>query len=493
MAKKRKIVEIYFILYLAALIFLIPSKNNENKDTINNSPSRIFQLPFSLKPEKNALLASVRLDSSGISYYNIDSVNTIFYTGSIKDIKYEVSIEDRSTRQVLTINEDQNNNNLFFKYYTDKNSQSLKFIWNPQFYDRRNKVYIVKVSAQAISNEKDNVGQILEDMVQFSLNINYINDFGDNSILANDNSLNFQANDSISIESIKTFTTPSNLFMTPREEIIRSIAYGTWENEISIFGLDPKFDLRKQPEIKLIREPDSRIGGNAKITGFTSTSIILQGETPGFGVLKVQLSITRHSDGKEAIREFKVIPQLIDEPKFEPILYPGIKYNFDPKLPIISGQRVYASLKSNDGKLFYSSDNGAKFSITPSINDTGKVLYFERFIDNNLVGQKYTIRINMYPSPEITRFSEVGKNTLRIFTNCYGIYQNNENYISKIELIQGNAKIREIYGAQKNEEDRFTFRQVFEIVPLNPNNEFSFKIQAVAINGQKSEIISFPK
>jgi hypothetical protein len=491
--KRNKIVEIYFILYLAALVFLIPGKNkNMDGNSMVESQTRIFQLPFSLKPEKNALLAVIKLDSNGINISSIDSVNTIFYTGAIKDIKFDVSIEDRSSRQILAINEESGGNNLFFKYYTDKNSQSLKFIWNPQLYDRKSKTYIVKVSAQAVSNEPGNEGQILEDMVQFSLNLNYLNDFGTSSIIASDNSAIQQIIDSTNLVGIKTYTPPENLFMTPREELIKSIAYGTWENEISIFGLDPKIDLRKQPEIKLIREPDNRIGGNAKIVGFTSTSILLQGETPGFGVLKVAISLTRHSDGKEAIREFKVVPQLIEDPKFEQVLYPGIKYTFDPKLPVISGQRTYASLKSNDGKLFSSSENGSKFSITPSINDTGKILFFERFIDNNLIGQRYSIKINMFPQPEISRFSETGKNMVRIFTNCYGIYQGNENYISRIEVIQGNAKVREIIGAQKNEDGKFVFKQVFEIVPANANSEFTFKIQAVAQNGQKSEIVVYP-
>jgi len=99
----------------------------------------------------------------------------------------------------------------------------------------------------------------------------------------------------------------------------------------------------------------------------------------------------------------------------------------------------------------------------------------------------------MYPNPEIVRVSETAKNTVRIFTNCYGIVKNRENYISSIDVLSGNVKVREIIGAQKNDEGTFLFKQVFELTPSNSSSEFSFKIRAIASNGQKSEIFSYPQ
>ncbi|MBX3044282.1 MAG: hypothetical protein KIT33_11720 [Candidatus Kapabacteria bacterium] len=493
-SRKKKIVEIYFILYLAALVLLIPGKDNgsssEHKPEIRQ---RIFQLPFSLKPEKNALNATVKLDSTGITILAMDSVNTIFYTGQVKNIKFDVSVEDRNSRQVLAL--DNQSSSDFFRYLSNEATQTLKFVWDPPLYDRKSKTYIVKIKASAISTETDNVGLILEDEVQFSLNLNYITDFNSAILIAADATDNseIRQENTLTSENRNLILSRSNMFLSPREDIVRSIAYTTWENEISIFGLDPKIDLRKQPLIKIIREPDNRIGGSAKITGFTDAGLLISGDTPGFGSMKVQVSITRHADGKEAMREFRVQPQLIDEPNIETKIYPDIKYKFDPKLPVLSGQKTYASLKTQDGKVYASSETGGEFSIIPSINDTGKVLYFERFVDDKIIGQRVAVNISMYPKPEITRVSETGKNTLRIMTNCYGVHNKRENYIAKINILPGsNAKVREIFGAQKNEDGTFIFKQVFEITPLNSGSDFKFQVQAEAINGQKSDILNYP-
>lgn len=495
--RKKKIVEIYFILYLAALVLLIPGKENGINTGDNLSSSqRIFQLPFSLKPEKNTLNATVKLDSNGFSIISIDSTNTVFYTGQVKGIKFDVSVEDRNTRQFLILDNQKQGESDFFKYTTDEATQSLKFYWDPPFYDKKSKTYVVKIEAQAISTDPLSAGLIVEDRIQFSLNLNYITDYNSSLLLAvesNDTLTDEAANPQDIANSRLLLMAQTNLFLSPREEVVKSIAYTQWENEISIFGLDPKFDLRRDPELKIIREPDNKIGGSAKIAGFTGTGLLIKGETPGYGVMKVQIALIRHADGKEAIREFRVQPQLIEDPKFEQTLYPDIRYTFDPKLPIISGQKTYSILKSSDGKTLASNESGSAFAFTPSISDTGKTLYFERYVDKNLIGQRHTIRVMMYPNPEIVRVSETAKNTVRIFTNCYGIVKNRENYISSIDVLSGNVKVREIIGAQKNDEGTFLFKQVFELTPSNSSSEFSFKIRAIASNGQKSEIFSYPQ
>jgi hypothetical protein len=491
--RKKRIVEVYFILYLAALVLIIPGKDNGHKGHEVDKPrQRFFQLPFSLKPEKNSLNAIVKLDSIGMTILSMDSVNTIFYTGHVKDIKFDVTIEDRNTRQVLTLDKRNEVETDFFRYSGDQTTQSLKFYWDPPLYDRKSKTYIVKVKAQAVSTDSESLGLIVEDIVQFSLNLNYITDFNTNLLIASDaidtNTLSDNGNELV--ESRTALLSGTNLFLSPREEIIKSIAYSQWENEITIFGLDPKFDLRRQPEIKITRQPDNRIGGSAKVTGFTESGIVIKGETPGFGVMTVSVSLIRHADGKEVIREFKVQPQLMEEPRFEQVLYPDMKYTFEPRLPVLSGQKVYSALKSSDGKIYASSETGGIFTYTPTMSDTGKVLYFERFVDNNLIGQKHTVRVSMFPQPEIVRIAEIDKNTFRIFTNSYGTFKGRENYISRIEIIQGSVKVREIIGAQKNEEGTFTYKQVFEITPTGKSTDVSFKVQAVSVNGQKSDVMS---
>jgi hypothetical protein len=50
--RKKRVIEIYFVLYLAALILLIPQSKKEEENGKHNAENRIFQLPFNLKAEK---------------------------------------------------------------------------------------------------------------------------------------------------------------------------------------------------------------------------------------------------------------------------------------------------------------------------------------------------------------------------------------------------------------------------------------------------------
>ena len=196
----------------------------------------------------------------------------------------------------------------------------------------------------------------------------------------------------------------------------------------------------------------------------------------------------------EASKEIKIIPQLINEPDLSKRFYPGITYQIDPKLPIISGKTTYAELKDKDGKVLARSPNGGVFSWIPAISDTGKVMYLERYISGNLFGQKYPIKISNFQNPEIYRMVESGNNVIRIFTNSYGLVNKSPNYINFIEIIEGNIKVREIIGAQQApDKENLLYKQVFEITPIDPSKIFKFKIRAISENGLKSDIRVYSK
>jgi hypothetical protein len=495
--RKKRIIEIYFVLYLAALILLIPSKKDLHVNNNYNSGEKVFQLPFSLKSEKTALNALFKVDSSGIKIISIDSLNTIYYTGNVKNAKFEFEIEDKSFNQSYILNNHNNIQSKFFQFFDNTDNQSATFKWLPPLNEIRNRTFLVTVTAKAISKDSATYGSILEDKLQFGINISFITGEKDLQLITNsgNNPPNNQSN-SLAVNQIpqtQVITQTSNVFLMPREEVVKSIAYSQWENEITIIGLNPK-DLRKQPDIRIVREPNQNIGGSAKILGFTDNTIKLGGETPGYGSMKIIINMIRHSDGYETSREFKVTTELIDEPKFESIMYPGVKYIIEPKMPILSNQKIIVNLTGTDGKIYASSSNGGVFSFTPSLSDTGKTVHLTRLIDGNLYGQKYTIRINYYPNPEISRVVEQSINQIRIYTNSYGIFNNSENLIQKIEIIEGNIKYREIIGAQQAPDNKqFIYKQVFEITPTDNGKPFRFKIKVVSQNGLKSEVVNYPR
>jgi hypothetical protein len=75
--RKHKTIEIYFVLYLAALILLIPEKREigqQESDVI----ARTYLPEMSLNIEQNTLNCFIDSDSLGLKIATIDSVNTFF-------------------------------------------------------------------------------------------------------------------------------------------------------------------------------------------------------------------------------------------------------------------------------------------------------------------------------------------------------------------------------------------------------------------------------
>ncbi len=480
--RKKRIIEIYFVLYLAALILLIPGKEQNDK-TKNENNNNIFQIPFSLKAEKTSLNAYYKIDSLGIKTIIKDTVNNIFYTGNVSDVNYSITIKDISSNQNYKIIEPNNNYNIF-NYEKNNKDNSLIFRWKPDLKERKSKSYNITITAKAKSLDSNSYGKIVEDKIQFAVNLNIdLEDFKNIEKLDLDNS-NIKTN----IELVPN----ERVILLPRDEVINVISSSQWENEINIIGLSPKKDLRKQPEIEIIRVPNDKIGGSAYISGVKENSLIIKGEAPYFGTMSVKVKLIRHSDGFMASKSFQVKTILMEEPQVPEVIYPGISYKLEPKIPISSSKSSYTELKDKDGIVYAKSTGNNSIYFTPNFADTGKILFLERYIDNNLIGQRYRIRINNFPNPEIYRISEIGNKKIRVYTNAYGLYNKNPNYIKSIEIIEGNAKVREIIGAQSNPDTQnYIYKQVFEIIPSDNSKQFYFKIRAVAENGQKSEIKTY--
>jgi hypothetical protein len=69
---KRRGSEIYFVLYLSALILLLPGKQEKKSSDAVDAITALFQQSFSLLPEKNSLLSKITTDSTGASILYIE-------------------------------------------------------------------------------------------------------------------------------------------------------------------------------------------------------------------------------------------------------------------------------------------------------------------------------------------------------------------------------------------------------------------------------------
>ncbi len=469
----KKIVEIYFILYIAAIIFLLPDRE-KSELKINDIDSEFF----TLQPFKTTLFCRYYFDSTEIKIISIDSVNIIKSNLDINDLSFDFEIEDLSLKQKLFIDEE----STYFKFFKSNTSNELIFKWYPQFKPDINKTYILNILAyKNINNslKKQFLGQ-----TQFSLLLVDVT----NEITANQDSIRL-TNQLPNILSPDYYIQKNNkiseIVIEAHSYDIKSLAYRNWSNKIYIFGANPSEDLKYKPQINLSSINEENLG-TCEVQDITNNSIVLKGKTPIFGKMKVTVTLKFSFENKSRIIDFYVSAIPIPKPELPSIIYPYKKYEIDPKLPLIAEQKIYCIVKLNS-QIIKTSYQGEVIPIIFNENDIGKTLSIGRYIDDELY-DKYSIAINDYPVPIIYDIQVDVKDNVKIITNSYGYYKNERNLVH-LE-VKGNVNVRELRGRIQNDGD--VFIQVFECNPKNQNDPFEFSVQAVDKRGQKSIIKKFP-
>jgi len=493
--KNRKVVEIYFILYLAALIFLLPDHKADKSDKDSEIANGEVAYNYQLRPAKTTLNSIIVIDSSGPKILNIDSVNTIFFIGKNKSINYEFQIQDQFTGNRISLTEFQSEESDFFRVTEEPNSSNVHFRWIPPLKDLRSRTYLVSVVATVVPENDTNP---IELQTQFTLNVNILSPLGTDLATLQFESQNENDIGLDDFSGQMTSRVPisgGRITLIPQESFVKSIAYKQWKNTVFVSGMNLDNELQQNPNITVTQEPEGN-RGTAKIEGISDSHISLSGITPGWGNIKVTLKIVRAGNLDEAVTHFTVNAQSIPEPEYSAIMYPEITYRIKPNLPLISGRNASALLKFGDNKLTESSD-GMDFYFTPSISDTGKIIYLERYVDNQILDgrsphREYIIRIAPFPKPEISRIQNEGRDKARMFTISYGKAGNKENFIIDFE-ITGNAKIeREVFGLTRTNPENMGHTQVFDITPKDKSKPFKFQITGINSNGQKTGSISYP-
>jgi hypothetical protein len=116
---KRKSIEIYFILYLAALVILVPSQKEKNSEMPTVAINKM-DFPFVIKAEKPMLICKISTDVYGNKIIEVDSLNYIWDIGDVKDVRYEFVIEDQTLNHSVRLSNNLSNQNKFFRFTEDK-------------------------------------------------------------------------------------------------------------------------------------------------------------------------------------------------------------------------------------------------------------------------------------------------------------------------------------------------------------------------------------
>ncbi|HPD32878.1 MAG TPA: hypothetical protein PKV40_00860 [Candidatus Kapabacteria bacterium] len=489
----KKNVEIYFILYLAALMLLIPDLKEQEKKP-KEAVADVNENLFRIYPEKNILIARLFVDSNGVHYLSLDSTNIIFYSGNVQQIDFDFQILNRELNQSLVINSSSNYSN-FFKFYENRDLNLAYFYWKPPVLDKRNYVYNVKVTAKALlkvpaSKSKEFELKNLTATTNFDLVVNYFDPrTGLPMMTSNQDTVRIASLDSNFFYTLGRNT--QDLFINFEKDQVSSIAGDTWQNTAFIFGMDLSKDMSKKPEIKIINSPSNN-NGTVSIQKIQGNSIVLQGKMPNFGSSKVKIKLYRKYDNSTVEDEFSLLPIEIRDPDFNTIIYPFRTNTIKPNFPALLDHSFSCRIRTNDGQVIQNSSGTGAFSFSVDNSFIGQNLILERFIDNRIYGKVYQIQVKDYPPPQIAQLQLVSTNKLKILVNTYGIVNNQENSVKNIEIL-GNAKYSELIGQTSTNPANLVFTQVYEITPANPNDKFTFKIRVQDQRGLWSELVEFPQ
>ena len=125
---KRRGAEIYFVLYLSALILLLPGKQEKKSSEAVDAITSLFQQSFSLLPEKNSLLCRITTDSTGASILQLDTSNVLLLTGNVRDITFECIVEDQHNDEVIHVASKEGEH---FSIVYDSTKKLVFFSWHP--------------------------------------------------------------------------------------------------------------------------------------------------------------------------------------------------------------------------------------------------------------------------------------------------------------------------------------------------------------------------
>ncbi len=484
--KRKRQVEIYFVLYIAALIFLLPAKYK----FVDKSGGDFFGSTFEVWPEKTILNCKVEYKDEKPYLTYLDSTNIIHFQGEVKNVEYSVRILNQSNSEIQKINITANPH---FSMKKIEEIKSAKFFWNPPLDRLENTEYIVKVTASAIDLYTE---KIITANTEFLLNV-YID--GDASgiigreIIAENNTTvqnnssggnNSRENDYNVNRPVSSFyNVDLNLFFEQRK--VSALARKKWKNKCIISGIDNKlYTYDSKPKLEVIPETE-----NAEITMISSDSIIVEGTTPSYGEMTVTLFVKRN-DQQNTWASFKVEPLRIAEPELPKQMYPSIAYKIDPAFPISSFNKLEAYLQTASGEILAYSQ-GEEISYTPNAKYIGKELTFVRKSDNQIYGHKYFIKVKDFEDPEIDRLQRMSDKEVFVWTTSHGLLDEKENYISEF-IIEGNATYTELAGQYKEDKKQLFWTQSFSFVPKDPSKPFRFSVVAKDLKGNLSSKKHYP-
>jgi len=510
---KRRGAEIYFVLYLSALILLLPGKQEKKSSEAVDAITALFQQSFSLLPEKNSLLCRITTDSTGASILQLDTSNVLLLTGNVRDITFECIVEDQHNDEVIHVASKEGEH---FSIVYDSTKKLVFFSWHPPISMltslNTSMSYVVTVKAKAkpfISGKNPELQQLLKSTdatlqteARFSISI-LTEGLGDappkivympaettftRMIFQSNPTPQLPITPDINSQKIGTPVIEQEFALQPRDSKMEVMASQKWQNKIFVQGIYTPNDYAERPIVTVVYGKNDN-SGTASLEDYREGSILVGGIAPSNNAMTVKITGKRKYDNKEVSTEFIVDPKKLNDPIIPNFMYPYYEFTFKPEMPSSNNLDARAVLK-NSQRILEDNQQGKPFTYKPDIEDTGKTVYFERLINGKPIGKSYAIRIKSFEPPQI-----VGKTNkedlIEVFVRSFGKFDGRPNR-SKILINEANSK--NVITAQDNSadfdaKDGFNTNQKFSIRPKDKSKPFSAVIYAIDKYGKQSDPI----
>ena len=484
--RRRRRVEIYFVLYLVALVLLMPDRVDLVE--AKNDTSTLANARLEFTPDRMSLLCKLTRDSAGgARVMALDSFNVIRYSATVSDVRVSARIEEVETGQDLTIGPGESSTPMFsLEHQPQRNA--VVFHWHPDLANALTRTFRVTVlgsgsplahlSGDGSSADGLPTGLRMTGSTQFVLATVVENENPSTIITLPGGRDTVIVRDTVGGNMLASL---GEFWIDPARDKITTVSSREWTNRISVGGADPARDLTGLPRVRIIGE---NIGDVQRYTD--QRTILLKGRAPRSGTITVEVTAQRR-DGQSRTAIFTVTAQPLAVVDVPDVMYPNVEYVVDPHLPLVENSRAIV----RDGEREVASTNEGLLRIKPMMRDTGNTLTFERVIDGNREGAAQQILVRSYSFPvirDVKRDAASRKKTVvvQFFSNDRSVNR------PSLRVLDGNAlepkKLSGYLRAADSQRPTTSWLEIFEITQGDQNRPFTFRIQAQDDRGRASAI-----
>lgn len=415
----------------------------------------------------------------------LDTQNVVRYSTDAHDVVARATIEDVTSGQVITIEQGTSSGGLF-ELHTHPERQAIVFSWHPNIADATPRTLRVTILASARPVELGGPNATDAERLPEGLRINGSTQFVLATVVTDETGAPYQPTRQI-IDTLRIIQQNRQgalglFWMEPAREIITVSPLQRWSMRMSLGGADPLRDLAALPSVHAS-------WADAAIERYLDTAartLVIRGRAPRSGSYSVTVS-ARRTDAQTAEATFTVQSVAMQTMVVPEVLYPGIEYEIDPRLPDVAN--VEATLM--DGSREIASVRSGKLRYTPRIADTGRTFTLVRTIDGERTEAPVTVAVRSFPAPEIRDVKDFGvADKKKVLVKFYGDKNKDR---PTLDVVDGNAREpRKLYGnlhaADPNETGGYSWIEEFEVQRRDGSKPFTFTLQAKGSTGKKSAL-----